>query len=203
MAPDPRRPHTGRRRNEAARQAILDATSELLGQPNGAALTIDMIAAAAGVGKQTIYRWWPSKGAVLLEAMTDLARTSAPTPDTGALASDLHTFLASTFHAAGSEPAASRLRTVMAEAQRDPHAGELMRIFADRRRQELRQILIRAQDRGELLAPVDLDLVTDQVYGVLWYRLLIGHSPLSPAAAAELSAALLKQLLCVETPEAR
>ncbi|WP_222854279.1 TetR/AcrR family transcriptional regulator [Fodinicola acaciae] len=192
MVTEPRQ-HTGRRRNEAARQAILDAAADLLGQPDGAAVTIDMIAAAAGVGKQTIYRWWPSKGAVLLEAMTDLARASAPTPDTGSLASDLKTFVSSTFRAAGAEPAASRLRAVLAEAQRDAHAGALLREFTGRRRDELHGILSRAAARGEIAAGTDLELVVDQIYGVLWYRLMISRAPLTVRVAGRLTSALLRQ----------
>src|SRR5207245_1497281 len=101
---------------------ILDAAADLLGRSDSAPITIDMIAAAAGVGRQTIYRWWPSKGAVLLEAMTDLARGAAPTPDTGTLGGDLKSFISATFRAAGGEPASSRLRAVMVEAQQDSHA---------------------------------------------------------------------------------
>jgi AcrR family transcriptional regulator len=63
------RQHTGRRRNAAARDAILDATFDLLRTRGAVGLTIDAIAEAAGVGRQTIYRWWPSKGAVAAEAM--------------------------------------------------------------------------------------------------------------------------------------
>ncbi len=62
-------PHTGRRRNAAARDAILDATFELLRARGAAGVTIDAIAEAAGVGRQTIYRWWPARGAVVAEAM--------------------------------------------------------------------------------------------------------------------------------------
>src|SRR6478672_6817511 len=67
------RPHTGRRRNEAARQAVLDAALRLLVESKGAPITVEAVARAAGVGKQTLYRWWPSKGAVLLDALTDRA----------------------------------------------------------------------------------------------------------------------------------
>ena len=84
-----RRPHTGRRRNEAARRAILEAALDLLTGSDGTTITIDALAAAAGVGKQTIYRWWPSKAAVLAEAMTQRARAQVPTADTGSLVGDL------------------------------------------------------------------------------------------------------------------
>ncbi|WP_328540335.1 TetR/AcrR family transcriptional regulator [Streptomyces sp. NBC_00344] len=69
----PARPHTGRRRIEAARQAILDAALRLLAEADGASVTVSTTAREAGVGKQTLYRWWPSKGAVLLDAMWDRA----------------------------------------------------------------------------------------------------------------------------------
>src|SRR6516164_6948275 len=90
----PRRPHTGRRRNEAARDAILDAAFRLLSQPATEPLTIDVIAAEAGVGRQTIYRWWPSKGAVVADAMIRGARAMVPPRATGSFGEDLRCFLA-------------------------------------------------------------------------------------------------------------
>ena len=79
----PRRPHTGRRRNEAAQEAILDAAFRLLSGPGTEVMTIDAIAAEAGVGRQTIYRWWPSKGAVVADALVRHARVAVPERDTG------------------------------------------------------------------------------------------------------------------------
>ena len=94
------RPHTGSRRNEAAEQAILRAAAELLVAGDGALITVAAIAERAGVGKQTIYRWWPSKSAVLLDAMIHRAEEVAPAPDSGDLQTDLRLFLRSTFAAA-------------------------------------------------------------------------------------------------------
>ena len=180
--PPPRRPHTGRRRNQAARQAVLDAAADLLSRPDGAATSIEEIAQASGVSKHTIYRWWPSKGAVLLEAMVEHARQEAGTPPAGVLAADLERFLAATFSAA--EHAAPLLRSAMAEAQRDPRAAEGMRQFTAARREELHRLLAAGQSRGELPGNTDLDLLIDQVYGLLWYRILIGHAPLTADVAA-------------------
>jgi AcrR family transcriptional regulator len=187
-APAPRRPHTGRRRNQAARQAVLDAAAELLGRPDSAAASIEEIAQASGVSKHTIYRWWPSKGAVLLEAMVEQARRQAGAPLAGVLAADLESFLAATFAAA--ERAAPLLRGAMAEAQRDPQAAEGMRQFTAARREELRRLLAAGQSRGELPRDTDLDLLVDQVYGLLWYRILIGHAPLTADVAARLARTL-------------
>ncbi len=189
-APASRRPHTGRRRNEAARQAVLDAAAELLGRPDGAATSMEEIVQASGVSKHTIYRWWPSKGAVLLDAMVEQARHSGATL-TGSFPADLETFLTATFRAA--ERAAPLLRSAMAEAQRDPQAAAGMRRFAAARRAEFRQLLAAGQRRGELPGGRDLDLLVDQVYGLLWYRLLIGHAPLTADVAARLTRELTKQ----------
>ncbi|WP_052706412.1 TetR/AcrR family transcriptional regulator [Streptomyces rubellomurinus] len=190
-APQPARPHTGRRRNEAAHRAILDAALTLLATADGTPVTIDAIARTAGVGKQTVYRWWPSKGAVLLDALTDRADQDVTGPDTGDLRADLRTFVATTFDAAQRDTTASALRAVAREAARDPHLAELMRSFTAARRDALRELLARGRARGELGPDADLDLIADQVYGVFWYRFLLGHAPLDAATADRLATTLL------------
>lgn len=184
----PRRPHTGRLRNQAARQAVLAAAAELLSRPDGAATSIEEIAQAAGVSKHTIYRWWPSKGAVLLEAMVEQARQEDGQSPAGTFPSDLEKFLVATFRAA--QRAAPLLRSAMAEAQRDPKAAEGMRQFTAARRAELRRLLTAGQSRGELPGTTDLDLLIDQIYGLLWYRILIGHAPLTADLAIRLTRAV-------------
>ncbi|MEU9076869.1 TetR/AcrR family transcriptional regulator [Kitasatospora sp. NPDC048538] len=187
----PTRPHTGRRRNEAAHQAILDAALRLLATSDGTPVTIDAIARTAGVGKQTVYRWWPSKGAVLLDALTDRADQDVPGADTGTLRSDLRAFVATTFDGAQRGPTAPALRTLVREAARDPHLADLMQSFTATRRTALRELLARGRERGELAEDTDLDLVVDQVYGVFWYRFLLGHAPLDGTVADRLTRSLL------------
>jgi AcrR family transcriptional regulator len=190
-APDGRRrAHTGRRRNEEARQAILDAALRLLMTPGSGPLTVDVIAREAGVGKQTIYRWWPSKGAVLLEALTDWGDALVPSPDTGSLRDDLIDFLRSTFHRAGEPSTGALLRTLTGEAARDPHTAELLRQFTEARRGALHAIVERGRQRGELAADADLDLLVDQAYGLFWYRFLLGHAPLTDEIADRLADSL-------------
>lgn len=185
MRAENRRPHTGRRRNPAVRQAVLDAAAGLLASRGDAAISMDAIAREAGVSKHTIYRWWPSKGALLLETMVERARRDAAALDTGTLAGDVETFLTATFAAV--ERNASLLRSTMAEALRDDEAAEGLRAFAAARREEFHGLLARGRSRGELPADADLDLMVDQVYGLLWYRLLLGHAPLTPETAARLT----------------
>ncbi|MFF3002858.1 TetR/AcrR family transcriptional regulator [Kitasatospora sp. NPDC057940] len=185
------RPHTGRRRNEAAHQAILDAALQLLAESDGTPVTIDAIARTAGVGKQTVYRWWPSKGAVLLDALTDRADQDVPGPDTGTLRTDLRAFIATTFDGSQRDTTAPALRTLVREAARDPHLADLMQTFTATRRTALRDLLARGRERGELADDTDLDLIVDQVYGVFWYRFLLGHAPLDTTVADRLTNSLV------------
>ncbi len=185
-----RRPHTGRRRNDAARDAILDAAFRLLSDPGTESLTIDAIAAEAGVGRQTIYRWWPSKGAVVADAMARHAQAVVPERDTGSFAGDLAAFLTDSFAGLEDERFAGRLRQIVATAQHDEHVARMLADFTAARRAALRALLERGRDTGEVAPDADLDMLVDMAYGVLYYRLLVGHAPLDGEAARSLAAAL-------------
>jgi AcrR family transcriptional regulator len=188
----PRRPHTGRRRNDAARDAILDAAFRLLSGPEATELTIEAIAAEAGVGRQTIYRWWPSKGAVLADALIRHARVVVPERDTGTFAGDLAAFLTDSFAGLAEQGYAARLRQIVAVAQQDEHVARLLADFTAVRRAALRALLERGRDAGKLSRDADLDMLVDMAYGVLYYRLLVGHAPLDDNAARSLAAELTR-----------
>jgi Tetracyclin repressor-like, C-terminal domain len=128
---------------------------------------------------------------VLLEATTELAASQVPVPDTGSLAEDLRRFLAATFTAAAS--AAPVLRVMMAEAQRDPRAAELLDGFIAQRRAALHDLLDRARGRSELSGAAAAELIVDQAFGVLWYRMLLGRGRLDAAGGEELAAGLAQQ----------
>jgi AcrR family transcriptional regulator len=188
----PRRPHTGRRRNDAAQDAILDATFRLLSGPTADAVTIDAIAAEAGVGRQTIYRWWPSKGAVVADALARHARVVVPDRHTGSFAGDLEAFLADSFAGLQDQGYAGRLRQIVAAGQHDEHVAQVLADFTAVRRAALRALLERGRDAGELAPDADLDMLVDMAYGVLYYRLLVGHAPLDQDAARSLAAELTR-----------
>jgi AcrR family transcriptional regulator len=191
-AGSPRRRHTGRRRNDAAKDAILDAAFRLLIGPGTESLTIDAIAAEAGVGRQTIYRWWPSKGAVVADALARHAQVIVPERDTGSFTGDLKAFLADSFAGLEDEGLAGRLRQIVAAAQQDEHVARVLEDFTAIRRAALRALLKRGQDAGELPPDADLDMMVDMAYGVLYYRLLVGHAPLDEKAAGSLAAELTR-----------
>ena len=175
----------GRPRSEQTRDAILDAALAELEERGYAALTIEGIAARAGAGKQTIYRWWPSKADVVLDAMMELAARRIKVPDKGSLEADLLSFLTDSFRQRQLRPV---LVALMAQAQLDPAFATAFRErFLFVRRAALRTVLAAARDRGEIDPDVDRELLIDVVFGVLWYRLLVGHVPLDNKAARELT----------------
>jgi AcrR family transcriptional regulator len=186
------RQHTGRRRNEAARQAILDSAVNLLRANDASAVSVDAIAQSAGVSKQTIYRWWPSKGAVLLDALLDRAQVIAPTPDSGDLEADLRVFLTNTFE--GVAESRQVLFGVLHEALVDADAMTLLSEFAAHRRAALTQIVAQARARGEAIGTRRAALVVDQAFGVLWYRLIFGNAALDKRTATELAGLAVDQL---------
>jgi AcrR family transcriptional regulator len=181
------RPHTGPKRNEQTRQAILDATQRLLREDGYPALTVGAIATAAGVGRQTIYRWWPSKADVVLEALIEWGATTVPIPRSdGPLEQRLNAFVAATFEGAQEPGAAALLKALAAESQRNPEFAPRFAEFLAARRAVLHELLAPEipEDRRAL--------TTDLVFGLLWYRLITRSGPLDAPTAQALSALLAR-----------
>ncbi|WP_026206411.1 TetR/AcrR family transcriptional regulator [Paractinoplanes globisporus] len=177
----------GRKRSEESRQAILSAAADLVGEVGYAGLSIEGIAARSGTGKQTIYRWWPSKADVLLEALAAKADLHIPIPDEGSYPADLRAFLAASF-ALGRKPQVIEvLRALMAEAQINPAFGERFRTgFLERRREALGVLVERARTRGDLPPDPRPGTVADLVFGLIWYRVLATREPIDDALIDEL-----------------
>jgi AcrR family transcriptional regulator len=181
----------GRRRSQGSRQAILAAALALTAEAGYAGLTVDGIAARAGTGKQTIYRWWPSKDDVLLEALAAKADLDIPVPDEGSYQADLRAFLDASFALGRRRQVGDVLRALMARAQIDEGFGQRFRAgFLQRRRDALAVILDRAQARGELPVGLPPGTITDIVFGVIWYRLLATGRQLDDQLAGELATTL-------------
>jgi len=181
----------GRPRSEASRQAILAAALALGIEVGYAALTIEGIAARAGVGKQTIYRWWPSKADVLLEAGAVNAELHVPVNDHGSYRADLRAFLVASYAMGHNPQFVGLLRALMAEAQLDQDFGERFRTaFLERRRDALAVITDRARDRGDLPDRPAAAIVADIVFGTIWYRILATTRPFDDGLADDLIAVL-------------
>ena len=163
----------GRPRDEAARRRILDAALELLNEMSFAQVTAEAIAERAGTSKATVYRWWPNKAAVLIEAFRDAVTPGLPLRDTGSLRDDLKTQLRN-FAAVLAGPGGPMLRSFIVAARSDPEVAITFRsIWGDPRRAEAKAMLRQKQATGQLRKDVDLDLVLDALYGPLYYRFLV------------------------------
>ncbi|MDJ0341588.1 TetR/AcrR family transcriptional regulator [Streptomyces sp. H10-C2] len=187
----------GRPRSETARRAVLDAALELCQRDGYQALTIKGIAETAGVGRQTVYRWWPTKEAVLLDALRDLGLRSSEQldPDSGDTLRDIETLLDATFSLT-QRLTGKALVGLMAEAQHDPAlSAKLQGTVIGPRREALRAVLARGVARGELGdGGLSLDLAVDFAFGTMWYRLLSHHAPVDTRLAQELAGALGRML---------
>jgi AcrR family transcriptional regulator len=181
----------GRPRSESAHQAILAAAAHLVARDGYGRVTVEAIAREAGVSKQTVYRWWPTKAAIILEALNAAAATIAPATDTGSLSTDLRTFLRRTV--AGADGGSSRLlAALMVAAQLDDAFAESFREgFLGRRRDALRELLEHARDRGEVAISTDLEFLVELAFAALWYRILVRHQPLNRRFADQLTDTML------------
>ncbi len=189
---DPSPPRS--RRSPAKHRAILAAAADAVVADGYHATTIEHIAARAGVGKQTIYRWWPSKPALFVEVYNDLVPRDALNADTGDVFRDLESLLAGLFSIYRRTPAARVLAGLIAEAQHDPAAADAVRGgLVIGRRGLLTEPLRRGVDRGQLAADFDIEWASDAITALIWHRLLSGRTPLTDADAHDLVAKLLSK----------
>lgn len=176
------------RRNDASRRAILSAAFDLVQEVGYAKLTIESIAARAGVGKQTIYRWWPSKGLLFFDAFLLLSggdEGEPPVlPDTGDVRADLVTVLRATVDELNDSRYDQPMRALSTEIAHDP---ALAQVWAERldapMRAAKRERLRAAQQAGQLAGDLDLDVAVDMIWGPVFSRWLHRTGPLTPEYA--------------------
>jgi AcrR family transcriptional regulator len=190
----------GRPRSEHGRQAILRAARELLAEGGPGAVTMEAVAERAGVGKPTVYRWWPDRHAVAMAALMDTDRASvrvaANLPALTALRKEL-VRIAERF----ATPTGRHVATMIAAADRDSELSKSFRNhFVLARRAEGKALLIQAIRQGEIRRGVALEVALDLLYGALFFRLLMGHAPLDAAFAKRLLSEVLRGLKSVKSP---
>ncbi|MDR7167651.1 AcrR family transcriptional regulator [Nocardia kruczakiae] len=177
----------GSRRSEKSRQAILTATRDLLSEVGYRKVSIEAIASRAGVGKQTIYRWWPSKGAVIFESFLDLSDTDGEgisLPDTGDIEADLKLVMRATVAEFADAEFEKPVRALNTEIINDPELAaqydrQLRRPVDDAKKARLRS----AQAAGQVRADADLDLMLEMLYAPVYQRWLLRYGPLDDAYA--------------------
>ncbi len=184
----------GRPRSEASRRALLDATVELMEESGWAGLTIEGLASRAGVGKQTIYRWYDGDlGRIVVDAYVDVSDERVAPPDTGSVRDDLRAIVVPVAAMNADRDAGLALanRSLMAHAQVAEAFAERYRTLHEHWRGPMLDAVRRGVERGELRRGTDPDLVVDLLLGLQWYRLLVGHQPTTEAdAVASVDAAL-------------
>ncbi|MER9688039.1 MULTISPECIES: TetR/AcrR family transcriptional regulator [unclassified Mesorhizobium] len=170
MGEDPARRSIGARRNPDSAEAILEAAEAVLVEAGYAGFSIEAVARRARAGKPTIYRWWPSKAALLLEVYKRQKRVDVP--DTGSLEDDLVGFLRNLFAHWRDTSSGSVFRSLIAEAQSDEAAAAALTGYADGRVSHIARIIERAKARGEVAADIDAALVADLIASYAWKHLL-------------------------------
>jgi AcrR family transcriptional regulator len=171
-------PAAGRPRSEEAHRAILEATLELLVEVGFSAMTVEGIASRAGVGKATIYRRWPSKLPLVVEAYGRLPGFEEA--DTGDLAEDLKKMLRSYLQAFNASPLSAVLPSLAGERAHNPELEELFEPVSKGRRQPLIRAFERAVDRGDVPPDIDLELAADLVVGPIAVALFFKGGRLNP-----------------------
>lgn len=181
----------GRPRSETARLAILSSTLNLLSESGFSDLTMEGVAGRAAVGKATVYRWWPNKGALIADAFASSTTHKLHFPDTGAVQTDMSRQMRQLVKVFRS-PRGRIVSAILAAGQSDK---ELIAAFRERflwpRRREAYATLERGMQRGELRRDADLDLLLDSLYGPIYMRFLLQHDSLTAEFVEHLCALVL------------
>lgn len=179
MTTNPRRGR-GRRPAQDVRRDVLAAVADLLFTEGMAGFTIDKVAARSGVSKVTIYKWWPSKGALALDGYFAKVEPRLTFPDTGDIEADLRSQLHAFLRVIRDTPAGHVIAELIGGAQTDPELkAAFMQRYSGPRRSFAVAAMRRAQERGQLAAHVDPETVIDQLWGACYNRLLVPDQPLS------------------------
>jgi AcrR family transcriptional regulator len=189
----------GRPRSAEANKSILDAAYWQLEKHGYARFSIEAVARRAKVSKVTIYRRWQSGASLLLAALVYQTAISAPLKDTGSFEGDFRALLSVAVRGLNKQ-VGPLICSLIAEAQRsEPFRREFRDTFIKARRANIHELLDRAVKRGELAADIDQEFLIDTMFGVSWYRLLIGHAPLDDKMIEN----LLSLALACRQPPAR
>ena len=183
----PQRRGRGRRPAAEVRRGIVDAAASLLFEHGMIAVTFDRVAALAGSSRTTLYKWWPSVGALAAEAYFAYVEHSLEFPDTGDIEADLRTQLRAFVRLMTEEGAGAVITELIGAAQNDPALRKALSATYSRPRRDLAlAALRRARARGQLRDDFSLDIIVDQLWGACYHRLLIPDEPLTLGFADEL-----------------
>ncbi|MGE0886038.1 MAG: TetR/AcrR family transcriptional regulator [Blastocatellales bacterium] len=177
----------GRPRCPLTHQNILKATRELVDEIGFANLTIEGIASRAGVGKTTIYRRWPNKSSIVLDAFFEDISSTCSVADTGKVRQDIRRQLRKLVKELNG-PTGCKVATLMANGQFDKEMAEAFRArWIERHRNDALALIKRGMETGEIRKEADPEVLVDALYGPIYFRLLAGHAPLTQRLADDLT----------------
>ena len=175
----PRGRGRGRRPAAEVRADVLAATAELLDDAGIAAITFDRVAAASGASRTTLYKWWPTPGALAAEAYFAGVEHALEFSDTGDIEADVRRQLRSFARLMTDSPAGRVVRELIGAAQTDASLrAAFVAGYSRPRRAEAVRALERARDRGQIRPDISLDAVVDQLWGACYHRLLLLDEPI-------------------------
>ncbi|WP_419785302.1 TetR/AcrR family transcriptional regulator [Pseudodesulfovibrio sp.] len=184
----------GRPRSKQSREAIIQATLDLLEEQSLGEISIEAIARRAKVGKATIYKWWQSKAHLVLEVFLESKYRNAPIPNTGSTKQDLLKHINALTHFHQTRPGQALVH-FLAEGQTDPDfQKDLWDRFLTIRRKAMSEMLARGVKRGELRDDIDIDLMIDLIYAPMIYRQMIGFDPMDERTVSSYVTSLMEGL---------
>lgn len=160
-----------------SRDRVLATAFELLSESGVSGFTVDEVASRSGVAKTTIYRHWPTREALVLDAASRIS-AEQEVPDTGSLEGDLTALLADTGHLLSTARWSSVVPSIVDVAERDPEFAEVHAKIQRGHAIALRKVLERAADRGELPATADRSVMVSALIGPLYYRRWFSREPI-------------------------
>ncbi len=172
----------GRRPAAEVRADVLRTVGDLLLTEGMADLTFERVARTAGVSKTTLYKWWPSIGALALDGYFHAVQEKLAFPDTGDIRADLLTQLRAFIRVMTETPGGRVLAELIGESQTDGELGVAYRELYSSPRRELAAERFRlAQEAGQIRADIDVQVLVDQLWGAVYHRLLIPDEPVTDA----------------------
>lgn len=170
----------GRRPADEVRADVLRAVGDLLLTEGSADLTFERVARLAGVSKTTLYKWWPSKGALALDGYFHAVEQTLAFPDTGDIRADLISQLRAFATVLTRTRGGRVLAELIGQAQTDPDLAEAYRArYSAERRRLACERMRKAQESGQIRPGIDLQVLVDQLWGAVYHRLLIPDEPVT------------------------
>ncbi|MEV6209318.1 TetR/AcrR family transcriptional regulator [Kitasatospora sp. NPDC051914] len=182
----------GRRPAGEVRAEVLAAAGAMLLEQGMASFTIEGVAERSGASKTTIYKWWPSKGALALDGYFHAVESTLAFPDTGDIQADLTAQIRAFARLVTTTPAGRVIAELIGQAQTDPDlSAALLERYSGPRRQLAVEAMQRAQQRGQLRPDADPEILVDQLWGACYHRLLLPNLPVTEDFAVSLVTNLL------------